>query len=64
MHDEADAALRQQFYDELGLVILYTPGEDTVEVTVRPRGATGRVGGGTCSFTPRAFRSSEYLVAA
>jgi hypothetical protein len=41
----------------------YNP-SGAVTVESRPRGVTVRVGGGTCTLTPRAFRPSEYSVAA
>jgi len=61
----ADPHKRAELYKALGLRLTWHPKEKKVLVEAQPAGVLAeRVGGGTCTLTPRAFRPSEYLVAA
>lgn len=48
----AEPKLKAEVYADLGLRLTYRPAESIVSVEAAPC-AAGRVGGGTCSLTPR-----------
>ena len=60
---DADPVGRAAVYNDFGVALTYTP-DGSVGVQAHRRGVQVRVGGGTCTLTPRAFRPSEYSVAA
>ncbi len=62
----APSERKAELYELLGVRLEYHPDRQVVVVEASPAHACGpeSVGGGTCTLTPRAFRPSEYSVAA
>jgi hypothetical protein len=60
---DADPESKATVYHDFGVALRYTP-DGRVAAEAHPRRVIGRVGGGTCTLTPRAFRPAEYASAA
>ncbi len=60
---DADPVARAAAYNDFGVALTYTP-DGLVGVQAHPRGVEVRVGGGTCTLTPRAFGPGHFTAAA
>ncbi len=56
---DAEPADKSELYDQLGISLSYDP-DGTVSVQAHPRGVQVRVGGGTCTLTPRALATGHF----